>query len=115
VFSKLDANCGYWQMKIAQQCQKLTTFITPFGRYYCKRLPFGIISAPEIFQREMQKALIDLKGVVCHMDDILIHGTTTRQHNERLVAAMQKLQIAGIILNVGKCEFGVTKTKFLAM
>jgi len=78
VFSELDANCGYWQMKLAQQCQKLTTFITPFSRYCCKRLPFGISPALEIFQREMQKALIDLKGVVCHMDDALIHGTTTR-------------------------------------
>ena len=30
--------------------QKLTTFITPFGRYYFEWLPFGICSAPEYFQ-----------------------------------------------------------------
>ena len=53
IFSKLDANSGYWQMQLHENSQKLTTFITPFGRYFCKRLPFGISSAPEIFQREI--------------------------------------------------------------
>jgi len=37
----------------------------------------------------------------------------SRLHNERPVAVMQRIQIAGITLNVYKCEFGVTKTKFL--
>ena len=70
-FTKLDANCGYWQMKLDKETQHLTAFITPFGRYVCERLPFGICSAPAIFVREMQKALEGLEGVTCQIDDVL--------------------------------------------
>ena len=31
VFSKLDANCGFWQIPLSEQSQMLTAFITPFG------------------------------------------------------------------------------------
>ena len=113
VFSKLDANCGYWQMKLHADSQKLTTFITPFGRYYCKRLPFGISCAPEIFQREMHKVLIDLQGVVCQMDDILIHGASEEEHDIRLKKVLERLQQAGVTLNAEKCEFRTNKVKFL--
>ena len=38
VFSKLDANCDFWQIPLSENCSKLTTIITPFGRYYFKRV-----------------------------------------------------------------------------
>ena len=113
VFSKLDANCGYWQMELHEDSQKLTTFITPFGRYYCKRLPFGISSAPEIFQREMQKVLAGLEGVVCQMDDILVYGADEQEHNARLKDVMERLSREGLTLNRDKCEFSRSSVKFL--
>ena len=50
VFSVLDATSGYWQMKLNEESSKLCTFNIPFGRYRFTRLPFGIKSAPEVFQ-----------------------------------------------------------------
>ena len=50
VFSKLDANSGFWQIPLSQTSRLLTTFITPMGRYCFNKLPFGISSAPEHFQ-----------------------------------------------------------------
>ncbi|UYV67206.1 K02A2.6-like [Cordylochernes scorpioides] len=44
------ANSGFWQIKLSEEIQTLTTFITPFGRYKFKRLPFGISSAPEHYR-----------------------------------------------------------------
>ena len=47
LFTKLDANSGFWQEKLAENCQLLTTFLTPFGRYCFQRVPFDLKSAPE--------------------------------------------------------------------
>jgi hypothetical protein len=76
VFSKLDANSGFWQVPLSPESSRLTTFITPFGRYCFCRLPFGISSASEHYQRRMLEILDGLEGVVGSIDDILVHGRT---------------------------------------
>ncbi|KAK3568444.1 hypothetical protein QTP86_007296 [Hemibagrus guttatus] len=113
IFTKIDANSGFWQIRLAEESQPLTTFITPFGRYSFKRLPFGISSAPELFQMRMCQILEGLDGVTCHMDDILIYGSSSEEHDIRLDAALKKLQSAGLTLNRKKCEFAKTEVKFL--
>ena len=57
VFSKPDANSSFWQTNLATESRPLTIFITPFGRYCCNRLPFGISSASEFFQKRMSETL----------------------------------------------------------
>ena len=72
VFSKLEANSGFWQIPLAAKSRHLTTFITPFGRYCYNKLPFGITGAPEYFQKKMSAVVDGLQGVLCLIDDILI-------------------------------------------
>ena len=91
VFSKLDANSGFWQINLAEESRRLTTFITPVGRYYFNCLPFRITSAPEYFQRNMSQILEGLDGVVCMMDDILIHGCTQAEHDSCLMSVLDKM------------------------
>lgn len=74
VFSKIDANSGFFQILLDEMSRELTTFITPISGYYFNRLSFGITSAPEHFQRQMENILAGQKGVLCHMDDVLIFG-----------------------------------------
>lgn len=112
IFTKLDARSGFWQMPLDPESRLLTTFLTPFGRYCMNRLPFGISSAPEIFQRRMSKILHDIEGVICHMDDILVYAPTQSTHDERVRAVLQRLQEAGLTLNE-KCEFSRTSVRFL--
>ena len=113
IFSKLDANSGFWQIPLSRESALLTTFITPFGRYCFHRLPFGITSAPEHFQRHMSDLLGDLDGVVCMVDDVLVHGRTASEHDERLVRVLERLKQAGLTLNQEKCRFSQTQVKFL--
>ena len=113
VFSKLDANSGFWQIPLAKKSRLLTTFITPFGRYCFNKLPFGISSAPEVYQRRMHHILEGLPGVVCLMDDILIFAQNQKEHDVRLANTLKHLQEAGVTLNRDKCAFNRRSIKFL--
>ena len=113
VFSKLDANSGFWQIPLAEKSKPLTTFVTPSGRYWFNKLPFGISSAPEHFQKRMSQILIGLKGVVVLMDDVLVNGKDQEEHDARLEAVLQRLKSAGVTLNREKCEFSKSKIVFL--
>lgn len=55
MFSKLETNSGFWQVPLSPESRLLTTFITPLGRYCFNKMPFGITSAPEHFQRCMSE------------------------------------------------------------
>ena len=112
IFSKLDAKSGFWQIPLCPESRLLTTFITPFGRFCFNRLPFGISSASEIFQWTMSQILIDLDGVICHMDDILVHAPDQTTHDQHIRGVLQRLREAGVTLNE-KCEFSKTSIKFL--
>ena len=113
VFSKLDANSGFWQIPLAKESKLLTMFITPFGRFCFNKLPFGISSAPEIFQCHMNKVLSGLQGVLCHVDDILVYGKDSTEHESRLQATLERIREAGITLNESKCCFYQSCVSFL--
>ena len=112
-FSKLDANSGFWQINLAPESRLLTTFITPFGRFCFNRLPMGISSASEYFQKKMSLLLENILGVVCQTDDCLISGETLEQHDERLMQVSGRLESAGITLNESKCVFAQRSLTFL--
>ena len=113
LFSKLDANSGFWQIALSQESRLRTTFITPMGRYCFNKLPFGISSAPEHFQRRMNELLQGLPGVLCQMDDILVFGKDRVEHDQRLRAALARIETAGVTLNPQKCEIGRNTLIFL--
>ena len=113
VFSMLDANSGFWQIGLSPESAKLTTFITPFGRFCFNRLPFGISSATEHFQKRISQVLEGTDGALCQMDDILVFGKTTEEHDKHLEATLHKLQEANLTLNEEKCEFSKPSVEYL--
>jgi len=112
-FTKLDANSGFWQIPLSEESSALTTFITPCGRFRFNRLPFGITSAPEHFQRRMSTILSGVDGVVVHMDDTLVSGQTVEEHDRNLWKVLTKLSEANLTLNRDKCKFLQDKVSFL--
>ena len=112
-FSKLYANSGFWQIPLSQESSVLTTFITPFGQFRFNRLPFGITSAPEHFQRRISAILSGVEGIADHIDDILVHGKTKEKHGKNLRKVLTKLSQANLTLNREKCKFFQTKIGFL--
>ncbi|UYV65991.1 K02A2.6-like, partial [Cordylochernes scorpioides] len=112
-FSKLEANSGFHQIPLSPDCQHLTTFITPFGRYKFFRMPFGISLAPEYFQKVMSIILQGMDGVMCYLDDILIFASDSKTHARILRLVIRKLEEAKVTLNKAKCVFGLPRINFL--
>lgn len=112
-FTTLDAACGFWQISLDEASSHLCTMSTPFGRFRFLRMPFGISSAPEVFQRSMHQVFSGLQGVEVVMDDILIWGKTKDDHDYNLKQVLQRCQEANLKLNLRKCRFLRTEVKYL--
>ena len=104
LFSVLDATSRYWLMKLDEESSKLCTFNTPFGRYRFTRLPFGIKSAPEVFQKKMSQVLEDIDGAEAIVDDILVWGRDIQEHDARLKKVLDRVKEVNLKLNPKKCQ-----------
>eukprot|EP00795_Rhopilema_esculentum_P001594 gene1594-16049_t len=113
IFSKMDANSAFWQRKLSDESCQLTTFLSCWGRFCFNRLPYGISTGSEQFQRCMGEKLEGLEGVEVLTDDIIVHGANQQQHNQQLRVVLNKLVEANITLNLKKCEFNVKSVKVL--
>ena len=105
VFTTLDCSQSFWQLPLDQESRKLTSFITPFGRYIFNRLPYGLNSSTEIFQRTLKELLNGIDGVIVDVDDILIFAPDVPQHDVILNQVLQRIIDSGLKLNRSKCKF----------
>ena len=64
VFSVLDASQAFHQIRVSEETSKLLVFNTPFGRYKYKRLPFGICSSPEVWERTAREVFEGIEADV---------------------------------------------------
>lgn len=112
-FSTLDANMGYFQMRLTDQSSWLTTFNSPFGRYKYLRMPMGVKSSAEVFQRAIASAFQDIEGVEVVVDDILVHGATPEVHNRRLRHVLERCRKMNLRLNKKKCCVGRSEVDYV--
>ncbi len=112
-FSKIDLNQAYLQMHVEEESRELLTINTHKGLFRYKRLPFGITSAPSIFQRAMDQILAGLPGVVCYLDDILVTGRDDESHLQHLDATLKRLKDYGLRVRKDKCEFFQSAVEYL--
>lgn len=113
VFTTLDAKAGFHQVPLDPSSSEICTFGTPFGRYCFLRLPFGIASAPEVFQRVLSEIFEGIEGVRVYIDDILIWGRDQAEHDERLLRVLEAARKAGLTFNRNKCKFAQSSVCFL--
>ena len=105
LFSKVDPGSAYQQILLDEQSKEYTTKNIPKGLYCYNRLPFGVASAPSIFQRTMESILQGIDNVCVYLDDILVTGATEEEHLQNLDKVLTRLGSAGIRLKHDKCAF----------
>ena len=84
-FSSLDLKLGYWQVKIDEESNPLTSFtMEPLGFYECERMPLGLTNAPTMFQRLMETCLgnLNLHWCIIYLENIVIFSKDLVSHRE---------------------------------
>ncbi|UYV64813.1 K02A2.6-like, partial [Cordylochernes scorpioides] len=104
-FSKIDLSQAYLQLELDENSKEMAVINTHKGLYRYNRLPFGIASAPAIWQRIIEQILSGIPGTLVYLDDILITGESEADHLRNLEAVLNKLNEYGLKANREKCNF----------
>ena len=104
-FTKLDLSHAYQQVQLDEASRQYVAINTHKGLFQYNRLPFGVSSAPSIFQRIMETLLQGIPGVCIYIDDLLITGRTDQEHLEHLAEVLRRLKEAGVKLKKEKCAY----------
>jgi hypothetical protein len=115
IFTKIDFQSGYHQIRKKLSDEWKTAFKTMFGFYEWLVMPFGLTNAPSTFMRLMNEVLRSfiLKFVVVYFDDILIYNKSLDEHIEHLRAVFGALCEAHLFANLEKCTFCTNRVAFL--
>jgi predicted aspartyl protease len=115
IFTKLDIRQAFHRIRIHPDSEDLTTFRTRYGSFKCRVLPFGLTNGPSTYQRYMNEVLFDYLDEFCtvYLDDILIYSSDPLEHEMHVNKVLNRLRDAGLQVDIKKCEFHVTKTKYL--
>jgi transposase InsO family protein len=114
-FTKLDIIAAFNRIRMAPGHEHFTAFATHFGLFEWLVTPFGLAGGPSTFQRYVNKVIEPFMDFAsAYVDDILIFTAgSLKEHQERVRQVLKALQVAGLQLDVDKCEFAVQSTKYL--
>ena len=115
VFSSLDLQSGYHQIRIKDEDVPKTAFKTPMGLYQFRVLAFGLTNAPATFQNVMNDVFRKHLGkfVLVYLDYILIFSKTAEEHEQHLKKVLKLLRKHDLYAKMSKCEFNTAELQFL--
>lgn len=115
VFSFMDGFSRYNQIKMAPDDMAKTTFITLWGTFCYKVMPFGLNNACATYQRAMVTLFHDMihKDIEVYVDEMIAKSQTKEEHVEHQRKLFIRLRKFELRLNPNKCTFGVRSSKLL--
>ena len=115
LLSFMDAFLGYNQIKMNEDDQERTSFVTSQGLFCYKVMSFGLKNAGATYQRLMNKMFTHQIGrnVQVYINDMLVKSLCENDHLDNLQETFDTLRSYNMKLNPSKCMFGVTAGKFL--
>jgi hypothetical protein len=115
IFTKLDCQKGYHQIRITPEDTPTTAFRTRYGHFEWKVLPFGLTNAPATFQALMNNVLRPFLDdfVVVYLDDICIYSKTPEEHLKHVETVLSLLKKHRLYVGLDKCTFGQDEIDFL--
>jgi hypothetical protein len=116
-YTKLDIVAAFNRLRIAEGHEWKTAFITRFGLFESLVMPFGLCNAPASFQHYINHILFDLLDRYCtaYLDDVLVYSESRQEHRKHVSEVVDRLSDAGLQIDINKCEFETTRTKYLGL
>ncbi|KAH9769402.1 hypothetical protein KPL71_011984 [Citrus sinensis] len=116
IFSKFDLKSGFWQLGIEPSERYKTAFCIPNAHFQWTVLPFGLKTAPSIFQKSMVQIFQPiLHHALIYIDDILLFSGSHDEHRQLLTQFYDILQSHGIMLSAKKSIIATDNVEFLGM
>ena len=111
----MDGFLAYNQIKMGREDMEKTSFITPWGTYCYKVMPFGLKNARATYQHAITTLLHDLihKEVEVYVDDMIVKSKDREEHIPAFQKFFERIQFYKLQLNPKKCTFVVTSGKLL--
>jgi hypothetical protein len=115
VFSKIDLQSGYHQLKSRECDIWKTAFISRYGLYEYTVMSFGLTNALAYFMYLMNKVFMEYldKFVMVFIDDILVYSRSEEEHEDHLRLVLKKLRDHRLYAKLSKCEFWLKHVAFL--
>ena len=115
LLSFMDAFSGYNQIRMHEDDQEKTLFVTSQGLFCYRVMPFGLKNASATYQRLMNRMFAPQIGrnVQVYVDYMLVKSRREEDYLEDLKETFDTLRSYNMKLNLGKCAFGVMAGKFL--
>ncbi|XP_046142800.1 uncharacterized protein K02A2.6-like [Osmia bicornis bicornis] len=113
VYSVLDMKDGFHQVQLTEKSSEVCTFITPFGKYKYTRLPFGLSTAPEVFQRVNTIIFGDIEGVGIYFDDLIIAAKNEKDHDKIMQLVLERANKCNVRFNKNKLQYKTNEVKYL--
>lgn len=112
-YSVFDLKDGFYHIVLQEESSYKCCFATPVGIYRFKRCPFGLSCAPELFQKLNDRVFGDLKNTIRYFDDILVYGRTEEEHDQAVLAVIQRAQAAGVRFNPKKVQYRQKSVRYV--
>jgi len=114
IFSKFDLKSEFWQIGIKDSEKYKTGFTVPGGHYEWNVMAFGLMNAPSVFQRIVEKRFKRMqKFLEVYIDDILIHSKTIADHEIHLQKFHERVYKTCCVLSQKKMELFKTTVNYL--
>ena len=113
--SVLDAVDGYHSVELDEVSSRLTTFITPWGRYRYLRYPQGHRAAGDAFNSRVYKILQDIPRLERLVDDVCLYDHNIESAFFHVWEFLTICAKNGVVLNKDKFQFCSSQVDFAGL